>query len=1536
MNLRDILRGRWWSILLLLLFLALIVETAHFGWKAINVEGPPKAALTLAVSGAGSVNPGAGTYQFEKDTLIIVEAEPKEGWVFSHWVGPVADEKSPRTTLTLDRDIELEAVFVEEDLGLYAYTIDIRGNGDVFPGTGRYEFLPADEGTCIPVKAKPAPGYAFDRWTLNGREVSRDLVYHFALEDGAILTAYFKPLYRVTVDSTAGGIARGPSRLLEKGDQVKVEAISSPGYGFKEWIENGQVVSENPVHIFKVEGNHHLTARFLPIYKLNVLATEGGKAFASHDEALEGTEVKVVAVADPGYAFVGWSEGGKRLATGIDLGFAFIPLNYIRSTEYSFTLDRNRTLVAEFVEAYPIEVNVAGNVGGSVKAPAGPVLKGRKSVIIAVPDEGYLFDKWTEGDKEYYGEVFTFWGDRHLKLTAHFVPAIKIEALAEPEGGGEVKGGGTYKEGADVHLKALPAANHTFEGWYENGEKIGSDPVISLVASSDRRIVAQFEPFVEIAAEVAPPEGGRVRGAGFYQKGSEVVLTAVPNPGYEFDYWLMDGEQVPGVPARYSFTAGESHLFEAVFRKVNEYTVNISSSLPGAGFVSGGGTFNEGTRVTVFAIPKADYRFVGWTENGEVVSSDSSYTFTLDLDRSLVANFVKVHYLGLEAEPKVGGWFEGRGYHGAGSVVNVKAIPSYGYRFDRWTEGGMELGHGSSFDLTIERNYALVAHFVKAHRVTISLGEFDGGSVSGEGVHDVGATVTVRAEPYEGYVFSMWTRNGVKVSEEPEYSFTMPDEPVELVAHFLPLYEISVTASPAEGGTVSGEGIYIRGDSVTVHANANDGYEFRYWLLDGTVVSYSASYTFYAEKSCTLTAVFRALRKVTLEAAPLEGAADLYASWKYPGNQEHPEGESITITAIPAAGYSFDRWTIGSADGETLLDEEGQLAGSVHTFTVGDTDLHLVAHFEEIPSYTITVEANPPEYGTVKGADYYEEGSMVTVEATPSDPLYEFVSWTEGGVVVSTSATYTFIADRDRHLVANFRIKVYNVTVRVSHNDRGDVRITNSGEWNRDWGDQHVLNGVPHGTMLRLEARTEGRGIWQRWSDGVTAQNRDYTVLASATITAQFDRQSTCPYVYTFDGEEYHFEHAAISGSWNKVLEETGYYQLSNLAEIDGEYRIKLIEEARQKSFVNGFSLWVVDYPADAGVIEVLPDRHGNIYTIKERIAPTAFYNDEEQDLLEEITTDGRWVRSDYMRRYDEEKFLDLYVAEFPVEADATRAKFMVAVKNDLLREAAALMFLEQIDAVNNQWWIEEVFSSVQSLKDGIIDFLYSGDLQIEVWDGERWVLQDLIRQMWDPPKHADRLYEALIPLDLSRVDKGSGVLKVRLKSPSGFFVFHSVAIDYSEDQVVKVHEIKPESALLNGELDVLSVVLDPSDELRARLPHGNKIDAVFPSPPLNEGLERDFVFSLTGYHHYDLETVETPFGFKLEKNFFKSTWDLIKTVGKTIPKALKILPELLKMLQQGDPSNLEELARTTVKEQLLPWIEANKEQLNDVIEYFK
>ena len=40
------------------------------------------------------------------------------------------------------------------------------------------------------------------------------------------------------------------------------------------------------------------------------------------------------------------------------------------------------------------------------------------------------------------------------------------------------------------------------------------------------------------------------------------------------------------------------------------------------------------------AVPSAGYGFVNWTENGSPVSTGASYTFFINNDRNLVANFV--------------------------------------------------------------------------------------------------------------------------------------------------------------------------------------------------------------------------------------------------------------------------------------------------------------------------------------------------------------------------------------------------------------------------------------------------------------------------------------------------------------------------------------------------------------------------------------------------------------------------------------------------------------------------------------------------------------------------------------------------------------------------------------------------------------------------------------------------------------------------------------------------------------------------------
>ena len=69
------------------------------------------------------------------------------------------------------------------------------------------------------------------------------------------------------------------------------------------------------------------------------------------------------------------------------------------------------------------------------------------------------------------------------------------------------------------------------------------------------------------------------------------------------------------------------------------YTIAVSSIPSGAGVLTGSGTFNSGSTVTVTATPNVGYTFNNWTESGITVSVDANFTFILMGNRILVANF---------------------------------------------------------------------------------------------------------------------------------------------------------------------------------------------------------------------------------------------------------------------------------------------------------------------------------------------------------------------------------------------------------------------------------------------------------------------------------------------------------------------------------------------------------------------------------------------------------------------------------------------------------------------------------------------------------------------------------------------------------------------------------------------------------------------------------------------------------------------------------------------------------------------------------
>lgn len=71
------------------------------------------------------------------------------------------------------------------------------------------------------------------------------------------------------------------------------------------------------------------------------------------------------------------------------------------------------------------------------------------------------------------------------------------------------------------------------------------------------------------------------------------------------------------------------------------YNIKVQPSSTLGGSTTGGGNYVNGAPVTVTATPNTGYIFTGWKENGQTVSEDSSYTFTVSGDRNLVAVFDK-------------------------------------------------------------------------------------------------------------------------------------------------------------------------------------------------------------------------------------------------------------------------------------------------------------------------------------------------------------------------------------------------------------------------------------------------------------------------------------------------------------------------------------------------------------------------------------------------------------------------------------------------------------------------------------------------------------------------------------------------------------------------------------------------------------------------------------------------------------------------------------------------------------------------------
>lgn len=214
---------------------------------------------------------------------------------------------------------------------------------------------------------------------------------------------------------------------------------------------------------------------------------------------------------------------------------------------------------------------------------------------------------------------------------------ISVSAL--PSNGGSVSGGGTFTAGSSRTVTATANSGFTFSNWTENSSVVSFSSSYTFTLNSNRTLVANFTSPVNytISVSASPAAGGTVSGGGTFADGSSRTVSATANSGYTFANWTENGSVVSFSPS-YTFTLTSNRSLVANFTQVN-FTIAVNASPSNGGTVSGGGTFAGGSSPTVTATANTGFDFANWTENGTVVSSSSSYNFTLNSNRNLVANF---------------------------------------------------------------------------------------------------------------------------------------------------------------------------------------------------------------------------------------------------------------------------------------------------------------------------------------------------------------------------------------------------------------------------------------------------------------------------------------------------------------------------------------------------------------------------------------------------------------------------------------------------------------------------------------------------------------------------------------------------------------------------------------------------------------------------------------------------------------------------------------------------------------------------------
>ncbi|MBW1915920.1 MAG: hypothetical protein JRI86_13465 [Deltaproteobacteria bacterium] len=309
--------------------------------------------LTMGVSsGNGSTIPAVGDHDYDEGTVVNITAIPDSGWEFDSWTGDVANTALSTTTVTMNSDKTVTALFTEIPSVQYTLTtlISPSGGGSITasgidcPGDCSDTY---DAGTVVTITATPVSGWQFDSWTggVANTALSTTTV---TMDSDKTVTALFTEIPSVQYTLTMGVIGYGSTtpavgaHAYDAGTVVDITAIPDSGWEFVKWT-GGVAKAGLSTTTVTMNSDKTVTATFteiLPVqYTLTMQINGNGSTTPAVGEHhyYEGTVVDITATPDSGWDFVSWTGGIADTS----------------SVTTTVTMNSNKTVTATFIKNSP-------------------------------------------------------------------------------------------------------------------------------------------------------------------------------------------------------------------------------------------------------------------------------------------------------------------------------------------------------------------------------------------------------------------------------------------------------------------------------------------------------------------------------------------------------------------------------------------------------------------------------------------------------------------------------------------------------------------------------------------------------------------------------------------------------------------------------------------------------------------------------------------------------------------------------------------------------------------------------------------------------------------------------------------------------------------------------------------------------------------------------------------------------------------------------------------------------------------------------